>query len=233
MTAREAAVSISSPMATGQDGTPAIGCAAMTKGQARITRQSQRRLALGRGTEFLNMVRSFSGFGDVRRGEGEGAWGIFRVSGNGTRFVWHGGDAQQEQVVEAALVDGVETGLVAMDEAELRRIGQVGKGGGDAAQLVFRLLGADGVIEEAGFDGPDTAEAPGGGDHLLDKAELDAVGGREPSEMLIEQGFEALLRLVGKDEALGEEPVANGVLGRVPLTFRSLGSQRAGAVGPR
>lgn len=184
-----------------------------------------------RAAEAANGVSP--GFQMSRGLQGERAWGGFKVSGNGTRFVWHGGDAQQEQVVKAALVDGVKTGLVAMDEAELRQIGQSGKGGGDAAQLVSRLLGVDGIIEEAGFHGPDAAEAPGGGDHLLDKAEFDAIGGREPSEMLMEEGFEALLRLVGEDEVLGEEPVADGVLGRAPLPLRSLGSQRAGAVGPR
>ena len=44
--------------------------------------------------------------------------------------------AEQEEVVESALITKVETGLVAMQEGELGRGGQVAESLGDAGELV-------------------------------------------------------------------------------------------------
>jgi len=49
-------------------------------------------------------------------------------------------------------------------------------GGVATTDGVVDFLTGNLVLEEAGFDGPGTAEAPIGGDHLLDHAELDVVG---------------------------------------------------------
>jgi hypothetical protein len=155
------------------------------------------------------------------------------VSGNGTGFVWQlrgrrGGSAEEEQVVESALEDAVEAGLVAVDEGQIRRA--FGEGGGDAAELVAGPVG-HAVFEDAGLDGPGAALAPAGGDHLLDGAELDVVDRAEPFEELSEKLAEAVAVLVGEDDLGGEEPVADGVPRRFAFSFGCFRSPRACAVG--
>ena len=87
-------------------------------------------------------------------------------------------------VLEGALADVVEAGLVAMQEGELGSEGEVGESAGNAADFVAGLAGVDGVVEEAGFDGPEAAQAPEGGGHFLDHAEFDVVGGAVAVEVL-------------------------------------------------
>ena len=106
-------------------------------------------------------------------------------------------------VLESALADVVETGLIAMQEGELGRGGQVGESAGNAADLVAGLAGVDGLVVEAGFNGPGAAHAPEGGGHFLDDAELDVVGGAVAVEVLGQEDVEVLAALVGQDDAPG------------------------------
>ena len=131
--------------------------------------------------------------------------------------------------METALIHKVEAGLIAMEEGEFGGGGEPGEGGGDAAELVGGVLGVDGVVEEAGFDGPGAAHAPVGGGHFLDHAELDPVGGGEAVEVVREQSLERLARFVAEDYAIGEQAVADGILaGDFALAF---GGDRASGFG--
>ena len=58
------------------------------------------------------------------------------------------------------------------------------------------------------------AQAPEGGGHFLDDAELDVVEGAEAVDVLSEEGVEVPAGLVGQNDALGEKAVADGVGGR-------------------
>ena len=58
------------------------------------------------------------------------------MSGNGIGFVWYGDFAQEEQVVEGALVEQVEARLVAVHHAQGGRGSEIGEGGGHAVQGV-------------------------------------------------------------------------------------------------
>ena len=117
-------------------------------------------------------------------------------------------------VLEGALADVVEAGLIAMQEGEVGCGGQVGESAGDAADLVAGLAGVDGVVEEVGFDGPGAAHAPEGGGHFLDDAELDVVDGAVAVEVLAHEDVEVLAGLVFQDDAPGELAVSDGVEGR-------------------
>jgi hypothetical protein len=117
-------------------------------------------------------------------------------------------------VLEGALADVVEAGLIAMEEAELGGGGQVGESAGKAGEFVAGLVGGHGVFVEAGFDGPGAAQAPEGGDHFLDHAELDVVDGAVALDVLVEEDVEVPAALVGQDDAVGEKAVADRVEGR-------------------
>ena len=133
--------------------------------------------------------------------------------------------AEEEEVVEAALIDAVEAGLVAMEEGELGGGGEGGEGGGEAAELVGVLvLAGEAVFEEAAFDGPEAAHAPVGGGHFLDHAEFDAVDGFETLEVSGDQGVELGAGLGAHEDRIGEEAVAEGIGGRAPLAIRSFGT---------
>jgi hypothetical protein len=117
-------------------------------------------------------------------------------------------------VLEGAVAHVVKAGLIAMQEGELGRGGQVGESAGKAAELVTGLAGSHGVFVETGFDGPGAAQTPEGGDHFLDDAELDVVDGAVALDVLIEEDVEVLAALVGQDDAVGEKAVADSVEGR-------------------
>ena len=117
-------------------------------------------------------------------------------------------------VLEGALADVVEAGLIAMQEGEVGCGGQVGESAGNAADCVAGLAGMDGVVVEAGFDGPGAAHAPEGGGHFLDDAEFDVVGGAVAVDVLGQEDVEVLAGLGAQDDALGEKAVADGVEGR-------------------
>lgn len=100
-------------------------------------------------------------------------------------------------------------GLLAADEIEGMGVaGFLGHGEGEAGGLVdagvFRVdglgLAVHFVVEEGGFDAPEAAHAPPGGDQFFELEELVVVGGRKMFEVGGEEGVEAVLGLVGEDE---------------------------------
>ena len=95
----------------------------------------------------------------------------------------------------------MEAGFVTVQEGELGAGSEVGEGGGDTRDFVAAGLLGEGVIEEAGFDGPGAAEAPVGGDHLLDDAEFDLISRFEPLDVMGGEVVEAGAGLVGEHEA--------------------------------
>jgi hypothetical protein len=153
------------------------------------------------------------------------------VFGNGIRFVWHTGFSQHKQVPQGALVHAVQAGFIAVDEADGLGRGEIFKGGGEAADFVGAGLVIHVVLEHAGFDGPGAAHAPVGTDHLLDEAELDAIGGPEAVQVEVEEGFEAFAFLVLEDDAAGEQAMAQGVLSGTALAFGRDRAVGAGAIG--
>ena len=87
------------------------------------------------------------------------------------------------------------------------------------------------VFEEASFDGPGAAETPVGSDHLLDHAELHAIGGLETSEVVIHHGFEPLRGFLAHDDMPGEQAVTDGILRRTPFAFGGKWTFGASAIG--
>ena len=81
-------------------------------------------------------------------------------------------------------------------------------------------------IEQSGFDGAKTAEAPGGHGHLLDQKILGGPGGLVFGLEGFEQLPEVFLILVVEDGGLGGEAVAQSVEADGVASF---GSLRAGA----
>jgi len=143
--------------------------------------------------------------------------------------------------VQGALVDEVEARFVAVHEAEGRGGGEGGEGGGHAVdgigftggKITGGKTAGDGVIEHAGFEGPSAAHTPTGGGHLLDHAELHAIGGLEAVHVLGQMGFERFARFILHHDTAGEESVADGVLGRTLLPLGCNRSASAGSVGAR
>ena len=133
--------------------------------------------------------------------------------------------------MESALITKVETGLVAMQEGELGRGGQVTESLGDAGEFVGGVELLDAVIEKPGLDGPGAAHAPIGGGHFLDHAEFDSIAGSEALDVLGQEVFKALPGFVAENDAIGEQAVAGGVGGGAAPAFRGGGSQRFRAVG--
>jgi hypothetical protein len=135
------------------------------------------------------------------------------VFGNGIRFVWRGGVSEELQVAEAALVDAVEAGFIAVQESEAVGIGGVLEGGGEEAGAVTGVGDVEALGKQLGFDGPGTAHAPEGGHHFFDDAVLDAVGGLEAIQVFGEDFRKTLGRFVVQDDAASQQGVAAGVLG--------------------
>jgi hypothetical protein len=67
------------------------------------------------------------------------------VSGNGTGFVWHASDAQEQDVVERALIHEVEAGFIAVQQGEFGGTGMLAEGSGDAGEVVTGRMGGHGV----------------------------------------------------------------------------------------
>jgi hypothetical protein len=145
-------------------------------------------------------------------------------------FVWYGGP-QEEEVVESSLIDEVEAGFVTVHEAQGRLGCQRGEGGGHAVAAVSLGLGGDFIIEDAGFQGPGTTKAPEGGGHFLDHPQFDAVGRIEAGEVLVQEGLKGFGGFIAKQNALGEEAVAERILGGALFAFGGDGAARAGSVG--
>jgi hypothetical protein len=103
---------------------------------------------------------------------------------------WDG--AQEEDVVEGALVHQVEAGFVAMEQSQLGRGGELAEGSRDAGAGVTAGLGVQAASQELVFHGPGAAHPPVSSGHFLDHGLLNAIGGAEALQVLREEGFEAL-----------------------------------------
>jgi hypothetical protein len=162
------------------------------------------------------------GAGFVRHG------GVF-----GVKFAVGGEFLELEQGQEGAAIDEVEAGFVAMDEVETAGIvGQGGEGGGEAfglrgggMEVVFEFL-----IEGGGFDGPEAAQAPDGGDHFLDQSLSGEIGGGEAAEEILVEFAESVGGLVGEEDAVGQNAVAEGIEAGAALALGGFGAAGAGAV---
>jgi hypothetical protein len=135
--------------------------------------------------------------------------------------------------VEGSLVHEVEARLVAVEQGELWLGCEVAEGGGDAGAAVLAGVGGEAAGQELGFHGPGAAHAPVRGHHFLNQGFFDAIDGAEPIQVLRKEGLEALLRLAGQDDTLGEETVTDSILGRAGFAFRGRGATGKSAVGLR
>jgi hypothetical protein len=90
--------------------------------------------------------------------------------------------------------------------------GVVGEGAGPGVEgvvVVGELRHADG--EQAGFEGAEAAEAPGGHGHLLDEQGFGGAGGVVFVEESVAKFLEFLRIFVGQDGGLGGESVTESV----------------------
>jgi hypothetical protein len=149
-------------------------------------------------------------------------------------FVWQRSGielAESEEVGEGSLISTVEAGFVAVEEVEFVASREFGEGGGHTITGGGVGAFADFVIEQGGFDGPEAAESPGGGDHFLDGGVLDVIGGVEFLDVVLVDDLEGVAAFVVEEDAFRQEAVAEGVLGRAALAFFGFGASGFGAVG--
>jgi hypothetical protein len=121
------------------------------------------------------------------------------------------GHAEQEDVLEGALVHQMEPGFVAVQERELLGVSGPAEGFGAAVEFVTWGLSFDTLGENAIFDCPGAARSPLRADHLLNVAQFDVVQGAKGFKMGSEVFVESGAGLVGKDGDLGEEAVADSI----------------------
>ncbi len=129
------------------------------------------------------------------------------------------------------MVSTVEAGFVAIKEVEFVAGREFGEGGSHAIAGRGVSAASDFVIEQGGFDGPDAAETPGGGDHFLDGGVLDVIGGVEFLEVVLVDDLKGVAAFVVEEDAFRQEAVAERVLGRAALALFGFGASGFGAVG--
>jgi len=110
--------------------------------------------------------------------------------------------------VKCSLIHHVEAGLVAVNQGEFRGRGEFAERGRDTGDIVAGRFGGKTFLEKAVLDGPEAAQAPVGGGHFLDHAELDAIQGAEMFDVLREEILEGLAGFALEDHAIGQEAVA-------------------------
>ena len=155
-----------------------------------------------------------------------------RVFENGTGFVWHGGGTQEEHAVKRALIVEMKAGLVTVHEAEGGFGGEIIEGVSEAIERIGGLLGGGFIFEEPGFDGQGAAEAPVGSDHILDHAELHAIGGLEAIEVVIHDRLKTFGRFILHHDLVGEQAMFGGILRRTPFALGGDRTDGASAIGP-
>jgi hypothetical protein len=147
---------------------------------------------------------------------------------------------QNGKLLERPVEGTVEVALVTGEQGEaLTAVGECLKDpreailAGHFGEFVVDIFGAARQLigEQAGFDGPDAAEAPAGDGHGLDQIRLDRIGGLELLDVGVEEELELFMGFGGKHDGLGGEAVAKAVAGRLGSAFRGGGAAGLGAVG--
>jgi hypothetical protein len=90
------------------------------------------------------------------------------------------------------LVHQVEAGLVAVEQGQFGRGGELAERGRHPRSGVTAGLGIESVGKELVLHGPGAAHAPVGGGHFLDHGLLDAIDRAESLEVLGEELLKAL-----------------------------------------
>ena len=112
--------------------------------------------------------------------------------------------------------------------------GEGGAGGG-IDELRGALWGASEVahfaIQRRGLHAPDAQAAPAGGDHETDQSGFEGRGRGEFVYKLGVQRGEDVFRFLFEDEGVGQETVANTILGGAGLALGGLGAFGFGAIG--
>ena len=140
--------------------------------------------------------------------------------------------ADHLEVAEAAGAHEVESGLVAEQDVEFGVGSGVGETHGKAIEGADRLVTALHVqLEGFHFGGGHAAEAPVGGDHLLDDIQLDFIDGLVAGDVGLVHVAEGFGVFVGQQQCGGEDAVIDRVLGRPGLAFGSFGAAGLGAIG--
>jgi hypothetical protein len=105
--------------------------------------------------------------------------------------------------------------------------------GGHFGEFFVDVFGSPGQLigEQAGFDGPDAAEAPAGDGHGLDQVHFDGAGGLELLDVGVEEELELFVGFGGEQDGLGGEAVAEAVAGGLGSAFRGGGAAGLGTVG--
>ncbi len=131
------------------------------------------------------------------------------------------------------MVELLKAALVAEEEVEFGLARKVAEGTGDAVHGVGLGAFGGGVGEETGFDGPEPPHSPDGDRHFLDVDVIDIIAGTDFFTIPIEEGFEDLGGLVGEDDQVGEEAMAQGVPGRALFAGFGFGAAGESSVGAR
>ena len=152
---------------------------------------------------------------------------------HGAGLVRTAGGAQEEEVLEGAVIRQMEARFVSIEKSQLGGRGEFPEGGGDAAQIVASRRGGQLVFEKDALDGPGATHAPVGSGHFLDHAAFDVIDGAEALQVLREDVFKAFPGLAGEDHTIGEEAVAYSIPGRAELAFRGGGATGETPVGTR
>jgi len=134
------------------------------------------------------------------------------------RRVWifsgFGGGAEALELVEGAIKRTLDAGFVTGKTFDVAVV--VGEGAGERVEgrigvVVAELRYAD--VEQAGFEGAETAQTPGGHGHLFDEQRFGGAGGL----VFVEEGVAELAEFFGifvrEDGGLGGQAVAEGVVG--------------------
>jgi hypothetical protein len=90
--------------------------------------------------------------------------------------------------------------------------GEAGEGAGHTGTDCGICDGFCGFVEKFGFDPPETAHPPARSYHFVDQILFDAVFGAEFLDVVFEGLHEAIAVFAFKDNAVGEEAVAERVL---------------------
>ena len=140
---------------------------------------------------------------------------------------------QESQLFKGTVEGSIEVALVAGEQG--KALTAVGERLEDPSQAIFTghlsefvvdILGAARQLigEQAGFDGPDAAQAPAGDGHGLDQIRLDGVGGLELLDVGVEEELELFAGFGGEHNGLSGEAVAEAVAGRLGSAFRGGGA---------